>query len=127
MSKKKVLIVTQEMHPYTALSEISNIARKLPQHIQENGMTTNLVEHHQVFGGVAGVFFQIGRFVKLGGVHKNTAYRTLRGSQGLFDEGKMSLMQGAHSRNKADSPVLAPVRFQKLPEGADFFKEIHEY
>ena len=38
MSKKKVLIVTQEMHPYTALSEISNIARKLPQHIQENGM-----------------------------------------------------------------------------------------
>ncbi|MCB9295650.1 MAG: glycogen/starch synthase [Phaeodactylibacter sp.] len=38
MSKKKVLIVTQEMHPYTALSEISNIARKLPQHIQESGM-----------------------------------------------------------------------------------------
>ena len=33
-----MLIVTQEMHPYTALSEISNIARKLPQHIQENGM-----------------------------------------------------------------------------------------
>ncbi len=38
MSKKKVLIVTQEMHPYTALSEISSIARKLPQYIQENGM-----------------------------------------------------------------------------------------
>ena len=38
MSKKKVLIVTQEMQPYTALSEISAIARKLPQHIQENGM-----------------------------------------------------------------------------------------
>lgn len=38
MSKKKVLIVTQEMHPYTSLSEIANIARKLPQHIQENGM-----------------------------------------------------------------------------------------
>ncbi len=38
MSKKKVLIVTQEMHPYTALSEISNMARKLPQHIQEKGM-----------------------------------------------------------------------------------------
>ena len=26
--KKKVLIVTQEMQPYTALSEISEIARK---------------------------------------------------------------------------------------------------
>ncbi len=38
MSKKKVLIVTQEMRPYTALSEISEIARKLPQYIQENGM-----------------------------------------------------------------------------------------
>lgn len=38
MSKKKVLIVTQEMQPYTALTEIAEIARKLPQHIQENGM-----------------------------------------------------------------------------------------
>lgn len=38
MSKKKVLIVTQEMHPYTALTEVSQIARKLPQYIQENGM-----------------------------------------------------------------------------------------
>ena len=38
MVKKKVLIVTQEMQPYTALSEISEIARKLPQYIQEKGM-----------------------------------------------------------------------------------------
>ena len=38
MEKKKVLIVTQEMQPYTALSEISEIARKLPQHVQEKGM-----------------------------------------------------------------------------------------
>jgi len=38
MDKKKVLIVTQEMKPYTALSEISEIARKLPQYVQENGM-----------------------------------------------------------------------------------------
>ncbi len=38
MEKKKVLIVTQEMQPYTALSEISEIARKLPQYVQENGM-----------------------------------------------------------------------------------------
>ena len=33
-----MLIVTQEMQPYTALNEISEIARKLPQYIQENGM-----------------------------------------------------------------------------------------
>ncbi len=38
MEKKKVLIITQEMKPYTALSEISEIARKLPQYIQEKGM-----------------------------------------------------------------------------------------
>lgn len=38
MSKKKVLIVTQEMQPYTALNEVSEIARELPQYIQENGM-----------------------------------------------------------------------------------------
>ncbi|NRA49825.1 MAG: glycogen/starch synthase [Phaeodactylibacter sp.] len=38
MSKTKVLIVSQEMQPYTIASEIANVARKLPQHIQENGM-----------------------------------------------------------------------------------------
>ena len=38
MSKKRVLIVTQEMEPYTTLSEISAIARKLPQYVQEHGM-----------------------------------------------------------------------------------------
>lgn len=43
MSKKKVLIVTQEMHPYTALSEIAEIARKLPQYIQENGMEIRIL------------------------------------------------------------------------------------
>lgn len=38
MSKNKVLIVTQEMDPYTALSEMSNVARKLSQYIQEKGL-----------------------------------------------------------------------------------------
>ncbi len=38
MSKKRVLIITQEMKPYTALSEISEIANRLPQHIQKSGM-----------------------------------------------------------------------------------------
>ena len=38
MSKKKVLIVTQEMQPYTVASEIAEVARKLPQYVQENGM-----------------------------------------------------------------------------------------
>ena len=38
MSKKRVLIVTQEMEPYTSISEISKIARRLPQYVQEHGM-----------------------------------------------------------------------------------------
>lgn len=36
--KKRILIVTQEMEPYTDLSIISHIARKLPQFVQEKGM-----------------------------------------------------------------------------------------
>lgn len=38
MAKKKVLIITQEMNPYTALSEISEIARRVPQYVQQKGM-----------------------------------------------------------------------------------------
>ena len=37
MEKKKVLIVTQEMEPYTALSEIAAIARKLPSICSREG------------------------------------------------------------------------------------------
>ncbi len=36
--KKKVLFVTQEMDPYTALSEISTVVRKLPEYAQNNQM-----------------------------------------------------------------------------------------
>lgn len=38
-----MLIVTQEMQPYTALSEISAIARKLPQYVQEKGMEIRIL------------------------------------------------------------------------------------
>lgn len=37
MSKKRVLFVTQEMKPYTTLSEMSELVRKLPQFAQEKG------------------------------------------------------------------------------------------
>ncbi|MCB0520468.1 MAG: glycogen/starch synthase [Lewinellaceae bacterium] len=36
--KTKVLFVTQEMQPYTAISEISDVVRKLPEYAQSNGM-----------------------------------------------------------------------------------------
>lgn len=38
ITKKRVLIVTQEMEPYTVASTVASIARKLPQYIQEHGM-----------------------------------------------------------------------------------------
>ncbi len=38
MSKKRILFVTQEMKPYTTISEISEIVRKLPQFVHEKGM-----------------------------------------------------------------------------------------
>ncbi|MDF1694553.1 MAG: glycogen/starch synthase [Saprospiraceae bacterium] len=37
MSKKRVLFVTQEMKPYTTLSEMSELVRKLPQFAQDKG------------------------------------------------------------------------------------------
>jgi len=37
MSKKRILFITQEMKPYTTLSEMSELVRKLPQHTQEKG------------------------------------------------------------------------------------------
>lgn len=38
MSKKKVLIVTQEMSPFTDPSELADFTRTLPQFVQEKGM-----------------------------------------------------------------------------------------
>lgn len=38
MEKKKILFVTQEMDPYTDFSEISKIARQLPQYAQDKGL-----------------------------------------------------------------------------------------
>jgi starch synthase len=37
MSKKKVLFVTQELNPYTELSILSDLARKIPQYAMEDG------------------------------------------------------------------------------------------
>ena len=36
MSKKKVLIIAQEIDPYTALSEVSEIANRLPLYLNDN-------------------------------------------------------------------------------------------
>ena len=38
MEKKRILIVTQEMDPYLAITEASKIANELPKYMQDNGM-----------------------------------------------------------------------------------------
>jgi len=38
MSKKRVLFVTQEMNPYTVVSEISELVRKLTPYVQSKGL-----------------------------------------------------------------------------------------
>ena len=43
MEKKKVLIVTQELKPYTTETIMSDIARALPQGVQENGMDIRIL------------------------------------------------------------------------------------
>lgn len=43
MAKTRVLFVTQEMKPYTTLSEISEIVRRLPQHAQDKGMEIRIL------------------------------------------------------------------------------------
>lgn len=42
-TKKKVLFVTQAMDPYTELTEIAQIARTLPQKVQEGGMEIRIL------------------------------------------------------------------------------------
>ena len=37
MEKKRLLLVTQDMHPYTALSEIATIAQQIPN-MHDNGL-----------------------------------------------------------------------------------------
>ena len=43
MSKKRVLFVTQEMKPYTALGQISELVRTLPQAAQSDGMEIRIL------------------------------------------------------------------------------------
>lgn len=43
MSKKKVLIVAQEMDPYTALTEMSEVTRNLAQYLQESAIEIRIL------------------------------------------------------------------------------------
>ena len=65
--KKRVLIVTQEMEPYTTLSRASRIARKLPQYIQENGMEIRILMPR--FGMINERRYRLHEVVRLSGMN----------------------------------------------------------
>jgi starch synthase len=67
MRKKKVLIVTQEMQPYTAATTISQIARQLPQYIQENGMEIRVLMPR--FGSINERRHRLHEVVRLSGMN----------------------------------------------------------
>jgi starch synthase len=43
MEKKRLLLVTQEMDPYTAISAISQIAQQIPQYMHDHGMELRIL------------------------------------------------------------------------------------
>jgi len=67
MRKNRVLIVTQEMDPYTAVSEIAEIARKLPQYIQENGMEIRILMPR--YGVINEIRHRLHEVVRLSGMN----------------------------------------------------------
>jgi starch synthase len=43
MEKKRILLVTQELDPYTAISQISELAAKMPKFLQDNGFELRIL------------------------------------------------------------------------------------
>ena len=67
MSKKRVLFVTQEMKPYTDLSEISDMVRKLPGYTQEQGMEIRVLMPR--FGSINERRHRLHEVVRLSGMN----------------------------------------------------------
>lgn len=67
MDKHRVLIVTQEMKPYLAISQIAEIARNLPQYIQEKGMEIRVLMPR--FGNINERRNRLHEVVRLSGIN----------------------------------------------------------
>ena len=67
MSKKKVLIVTQEMDPYTAPTVMAEITRALSQYIQESGMEIRVLMPR--FGSINERRHRLHEVVRLSGMN----------------------------------------------------------
>ncbi|MDX2001549.1 MAG: glycogen/starch synthase [Chitinophagales bacterium] len=67
MEKKRVLIVTQELKPYLIESEISQIIKNLPQHIQDSGMEIRVLMPR--FGNINERRHRLHEVVRLSGIN----------------------------------------------------------
>ncbi len=67
MDKKKVLLVTQEMKPYLLMSSIAEIARQLPQYLQEQGMEIRILMPR--FGNINERRHRLHEVVRLSGIN----------------------------------------------------------
>lgn len=67
--KKRILIVTQEMKPYTILSQISDIVRAYSQYIQENGVEVRILMPK--FGTINERRHRLHEVVRLSGMNIN--------------------------------------------------------
>ncbi|MBL4649063.1 MAG: glycogen/starch synthase [Aureispira sp.] len=67
--KKRILIVTQEMKPYTTLSQISEIVREYSQYIQENGVEVRILMPK--FGTINERRHRLHEVVRLSGMNIN--------------------------------------------------------
>lgn len=66
-SKKRVLFLTQEMSPYTDLTEISEILKKLPLYTQDNGMEIRVLMPR--FGSINERRHRLHEVVRLSGMN----------------------------------------------------------
>lgn len=66
-AKKRVLFLTQEMSPYTDLSEISEILKKLPLYTQDNGMEIRVLMPR--FGSINERRHRLHEVVRLSGMN----------------------------------------------------------
>ncbi len=67
MSKKRILFVTQEMNPYTNLTEISKVVRSLPLYTQDNGMEIRVLMPR--FGVINERRYRLHEVVRLSGMN----------------------------------------------------------
>ncbi len=67
MDKKRILIITQELEPYLALTDIGKITEQLPQHVQEKGAEIRVLM--PCFGNINERKHRLHEVVRLSGIN----------------------------------------------------------